>query len=227
MITAVDIGEKTCAMSVAGQPAALLVQPVDRREAGALASEAALLASQGGGFAWVAFPVNDWARDLTPWPDRAVSRDPQTGLHAGETLQWVTGTLLPWLNARFGTLPCVIGGYSLAALFALWAATRCKLFAGVAAASPSVWIQGWPDYAAAHPVQARQVFLSLGDREERTRNRAMARVGDRLRAYHALLEQQLGADRAVLVWNVGGHFQDPAGRTAAAFAWNLKMLSQP
>ena len=51
----------------------------------------------------------------------------------------------------------VLGGYSLAGLFALWAATRTDTMYGVAAASPSVWFPGWPGYEAAHPIQTQRV----------------------------------------------------------------------
>ena len=55
---------------------------------------------------------------------------------------------------------------------------------------------------------------SIGGREERTKNPVMARVGDCIREMEALLR----SDHAVtLEWNPGGHFQDPAGRTAKAF----------
>lgn len=40
-----------------------------------------------------------------------------------------------------------LGGYSLAGLFSLWAAYQTNLFAGIAAASPSVWFPGFLDYA--------------------------------------------------------------------------------
>ena len=66
----------------------------------------------------------------------------------------------------------ILGGYSLAGLFALWAATQINALYGVAAASPSVWFPGWPEHEAAHPIQAQRVYLSLGDREEHTKNKS-------------------------------------------------------
>jgi predicted alpha/beta superfamily hydrolase len=63
--------------------------------------------------------------------------------------------------------PCktyIIGGYSLAGLFALWASTRTDLFFGVAAASPSVWFPGFIDYMADHSVHAGTVGIILRSR---------------------------------------------------------------
>ena len=62
-----------------------------------------------------------------------------------------------------------------------------------------------------HPIRAECVYLSLGDREERTKNPVMARVGDCIRELYALLH----CDHAVtLDWNPGNHFQQPEARTA-------------
>lgn len=114
----------------------------------------------------------------------------------------------------------VLGGYSLAGLFALWAATQNDALYGVAAASPSVWFPGWPEYEAAHPIQAQRVYLSLGDREEHTKKQTMASVGDNIRALHTALTRR-GTDSA-LEWNAGGHFKDADLRTARAFVWVME-----
>ena len=96
-----------------------------------------------------------------------------------------------------------IGGYSLAGLFALWAATRTDRFAGIAAASPSVWFPGFTDYLRANPVRSGAVYLSLGDREEKTRNPVMAEVGNRIRETEEILRGQ--GVKTVLEWNPGNH----------------------
>ena len=114
----------------------------------------------------------------------------------------------------------ILGGYSLAGLFALWAATQTNALYGVAAASPSVWFPGWPEYEAAHPIQTQRVYLSLGDREEHTKNQTMAAVGDNIRALHTALTRR-GTD-CTLEWNAGGHFKDADLRTARAFAWVME-----
>ena len=61
------------------------------------------------------------------------------------------------------------------------------------------------------------MYLSLGDREERTRNRVMASVGSRIREAYGLLKAQ--GIETVLEWNEGNHFKDADIRTAKAFAW--------
>ena len=113
-----------------------------------------------------------------------------------------------------------IGGYSLAGLFALWAAYQTDVFKGVAAASPSMWFPGFADNMRENTIHAKSVYLSLGDKEEKTRNPVMATVGDRIReAYNLLREQGINA---TLEWNQGNHFKDADIRTAKAFAWVIK-----
>ena len=119
----------------------------------------------------------------------------------------------------------ILGGYSLAGLFALWCGHETDLFDGIAAASPSVWFPGFLNYAAQRPFWAKAVYLSLGDKEERTRNPVMRQVGDSIRALH--VQYQKAPDTAVtLEWNEGNHFRDPGLRTAKAFAWTIGKLER-
>ena len=216
------IASVPCRLHATASPECLLVQPSARheRKGDGLAREVLLIEKAAcRGFAMAAFDTGDWARALMPWRDTAVSRDGQVGLHARDTLLFVEHDLLPWLRSRYGNLPCVIGGYSLGGLFALWAASESAAFDGVAAASPSLWIDGWADYAEGHPVKARHVYMSLGDREEHCRNQRMKRIGDCVRLEHELLGKQLGNSSTTLEWNHGGHFGEEAERTARAFEW--------
>ena len=69
-------------------------------------------------------------------------------------------------------------------------------------------------------IQTQRVYLSLGDREEHTKNQPMAAVDDNIRALHSALTQR-GKD-CRLEWNAGGHFKDANLRTARAFAWTME-----
>ncbi len=218
-----------CRLYINGTPEALLLQLVSPLQQADLDTEVEQIATAAVPFALLAVPIEDWERELMPWPEPVVSRRPEVGSGAGETLRYLVATLLPALrvNGEFSfSTPVVLGGYSLGGLFSLWAACQCNCFSAVAAGSPSLWAGDWPQYAAAHPMLARHVYLSLGDREERSRNRTMARVGDRIRDEYDLLQQQLGPESTTLVWEQGGHFADPAARMARAFVWCLKQLDR-
>lgn len=206
-------------LSACERPEILFLQPVDEHDAGLLDREIAAMSGCALPFALAAFAVADWNRELSPWEAPPVFGKIPFGGGAAETLDYVTQRLLPELRARTGLADGVrlcIGGYSLAGLFALWASTQTPLFDCVAAASPSVWFPGWMDFVRAQPIQAHNVYLSLGDREERAKNPVMARVGDCIRELYALL--QCG-HTVTLVWNPGNHFQDTELRTARAFCW--------
>ena len=112
-----------------------------------------------------------------------------------------------------------IGGYSLSGLFALWAAFNCSVFKGVAAASPSVWFPGFIDYTRQHTPQTGSIYLSLGDKEERTRNPVMATVGTSIRQLHDIFTEK--EIPCILEWNEGNHFRQPDLRMAKGFAWLL------
>ena len=157
--------------------------------------------------------VDQWNHDLSPWNTPPVFGREGFGDGAEATLSEVLKlTSDPEKNYY-------IGGYSLAGLFALWAAYQTDAFKGVAAASPSVWFPGFLDFAKANVIRTQKVYLSLGDKEDRAKNPVMATVSDRIRELHELL-----IDREVictLEWNSGNHFKDPDLRTAKAFCWLL------
>ena len=199
-----------------GDPASvrILIQPVDDHDLAGIETEAKTITELAGGdFRLIAVKIEDWNRDLSPWEAPPVFGKEAFGGGAAETLAEFL-KLCDDKSKRY-----YIGGYSLAGLFALWAVCQTDVFAGVAAASPSVWFPGFADYMKERGVQCGRVYLSLGDREERTRNPVMAAVGDRIRELHAFLSAR-GTD-SVLEWNQGNHFRDADLRTARAFTWLL------
>ena len=173
-------------------------------------------------FLLAAVPVENWNDDLSPWSAPPAWGKQGFGGRAGDTLAWLEQAVsdIRRQDSVKGDAKVILGGYSLAGLFALWAATQTNALYGVAAASPSVWFPGWAKYETAHPIRAQRVYLSLGDREEHTKNQTMAAVGDNIRALHSALTRR-GTD-CTLEWNAGGHFKDADLRTARAFAWTME-----
>ena len=184
----------------------------DDHDLAVLENEAALIRElTGNDFRLIAVKVDDWNHDLSPWKAPAVFGNESFGDGAESTLSEVLKLLSDMSKTYY------IGGYSLAGLFALWAVHQTDLFAGAAAASPSIWFPGFLDYMKEHEIKTRSIYLSLGDREEKTRNPVMAQVGSCIRSAHTLLEER--GLRCTLEWNKGNHFKDPDLRTAKAFAW--------
>jgi hypothetical protein len=196
----------------------VLVQPVDDHDEELLERELeAIRKEYGEDFRLITFKINDWNRQLSPWEAPAVFGREGFGNGAADTLR----EILEYCGDRTKTY--YLGGYSLAGLFALWAAYRTDLFQGIAAASPSMWFPGFAEFMKENEVRTRRVYLSLGDREGKARNPVMATVGDRIREAHTLLCGQ-GID-CTLEWNAGNHFVDSDKRTAKAFLWVMKEKS--
>ena len=200
----------------------LLIQPVDEHDLDLLDREVELIQTLSEkAFSLVAFKIEDWNKELSPWPAPPVFGKVPFGEGADKTLAFIKAQLLPKLRETgFDTEHLLLGGYSLAGLFALWASFQSELFEGIAAASPSVWFPGWLDFSQSHIPQARSIYLSLGDKEEKARNPIMAQVGNAIRRQEELLREQ--GVNTVLEWNVGNHFVDSDLRTAKAFSWLLK-----
>ena len=190
----------------------VLIQPVGEHEAAGMEDELnAIRTLAGEDFRLLAVKVERWNRDLSPWNAPAVFRGEAFGSGAAATLERIA------VLCRDRRLTYYIGGYSLAGLFALWAACRTDVFSGVAAASPSMWFPGFSDFLKEHPIRAGKVYLSLGEKEEKVRNPVLRTVGDRVREGYELLRAQ-GVE-CKLEWNAGNHFREPELRTARAFAW--------
>lgn len=198
----------------------LLIQPVDDHDLNVIRSEIETIRSQTGkDFYLLACKVDNWNRDLSPWKAAPVfGTEPFSG-KAQQTLDFLQNEVL----SRYTDKTLYIGGYSLAGLFALWAVYQTDIFQGAAAASPSVWFPGFLDYTHERQIQAKAVYLSLGDREEKTKNPLMSQVGNAIRALHENLDAK-GTIRTTLEWNSGNHFKDPDLRTAKAFAWLLEEI---
>lgn len=222
------IGGKTCYIYECGASDVLLIQPVDDHDIEVLDSEVAEIQKLAGGkgFTLAAFKVDDWNADLSPWEAPPVFGSEGFAGGAEATLRYVTDQLIPELaggkdepSDSKSALTIYIGGYSLAGFFALWAAYQTDLFKGVAAASPSVWFPGWIEYAGRSDIKTGKVYLSLGDREEKTRNPVMRTVGDNIRRQYELLKADPACSKCTLEMNQGNHFKDPDIRTAKGFAW--------
>ena len=175
-------------------------------------------------FSFACIGTEHWDGDLSPWAAPAVYREaaPFAG-HADGYLDTLTQAVLPEILRRLpGSPSCkVLAGYSLAGLFSLYAMYRTDAFDRFVSASGSLWYPGFLDYAAAHaPVRLPQrVYLSLGDREAKTRHPVMRTVEENTLRLAALFRGQ-GIDTAY-ERNPGNHFTDCGLRAAKGIAWAI------
>ena len=227
---------RTCYFNQNAAAGDLLIEIVDAREAEGLADRITRIRALAPGipFSYAAIPVEYWNAELSPWEAPAVFGKAPFGAGAADTLSFLETVLLPEIagTKRDQTRDlspeprCFLGGYSLAGLFALWTAYETDRFAGVAAASPSVWFPGWIPFARSHAVRSPAVYLSLGDREEKAKNPTLAGVGACIRQQEELLRQDPAVRHCVLEWNPGNHFADADLRVAKGFAWLLRQTDR-
>ena len=218
-----QIGNRPCRIYGEAHAEYLLLQMTGEHEQQSMDYEVSVIAQNSRNFLFAAIPVESWNDALSPWEAPAVWGKESFGCNAADTLRFLTEQVIPTLKQRFAlpeNVKIILGGYSLAGLFALWASTQTDLFYGVAAASPSVWFPDWMEFEQQRPIQTQHIYLSLGDKEEHTKNAVMAVVGDNIRTLHSQLIA-CGAD-CTFEWNSGGHFKDADLRTARAFRWVME-----
>ena len=175
------------------------------------------------------FPVADWNRDLSPWPAEKVFKGGEDFGGGGDAvLEKLERTVLPAMREALDApeAPVYLAGYSLAGLLAVYALFRLPGLAGAVCCSGSLWFPGFREYAEAHPLAGKpeRVYLSLGDKEKRSRNPVLGRVEDCTLAFRDLLRAR-GTD-CTFVLNPGNHFQEPDKRMAQGIAWCLEHAAE-
>jgi predicted alpha/beta superfamily hydrolase len=190
----------------------VLIQPIGEHELPGIEHEVDIIRNNTNiDFRLLAFKVNNWNKDLSPWKAPAVFGNDDFGESAMSTLKEILS------HCEDKSKRYVIGGYSLAGLFSIWSAYQTDVFSGVAAASPSIWFPGFKEYMEKKAIKSRTVYLSLGDKEEKTRNPVMAKVGERIHDAYDIIHE--AGVNCIFEWNSGNHFKDAELRTAKAFSW--------
>ncbi len=201
----------------------LFVYVCDKEELGSAENVYSSLCSltERRDFGVLVYGVNSWFEDLSPWEAPPVFGKQAFGSGAEKTLSEIIGVLEPYI---FEGKTIYICGYSLAGLFTLWASTQSPVFSGVCAASPSVWFPSWLSFVEKNPVKASKVYLSLGDKEEKSKDPVMATVGQCMKKqYEKLLKE---GKNCYFELNRGNHFTDADLRVAKGMAWLLNTEPQ-
>ena len=165
----------------------------------------------------------DWNRDMSPWASEKLFAEDTACTGGGEEwLQVLTTQIIPAVEKNLTVTRRIIAGYSLAGLFALWAAYHTDMFDGVVSGSGSFWYPGFVEYVSSHsPMgQLSSIYFSLGDRESHVRNQTLQRVEDntrRLSEHH----QALGISTTFEL-NTGNHYMQSELRMAKGIRWILR-----
>ena len=202
----------------------ILIQPVDEHDMQLLDNEVKYISENTDkNFGLIAFKIEDWNSELTPWEMPLLRGKGNFGDGAGKTLECIKEKLIPSLvklvNIQENNVKYILGGYSLAGLFSLWSGYQTDIFAGIVGASPSVWYENWMDFVKNNNPLTSNIYLSLGNLEEKTKHQVLSKIGDNIREYSGILENSENVKKCILEWNEGNHFKDSDVRTGKGFVW--------
>lgn len=222
-----QIEDRICNGFLQPNPDFLLIQAADEHDEKILTRETELTI-QGGDvpFVLATFRIRQWFDELTPWTSPPVFGHHGFGDGAQNTLAFLENAFIPAILSRFSLdrkrIRICLGGYSLVGLFALWCGYQSKAFEGITAVSPSVWYPKWTTFMQKNSPLAKDIYLSLGKDEEKTKNQVMAKVGDNIRLQANLLQEAPSIRRSLLEWNEGNHFANVAERMAKGWIWLMR-----
>jgi len=202
----------------------ILIQPVDEHDMQLLDNEVKYISENvDKNFSLAAFKIEDWNSELTPWEMPLLRGKGNFGDGAGKTLEFIKEKLIPNLvklvNIQENNVKYILGGYSLAGLFSLWSGYQTDIFDGIAGVSPSVWYKDWLDFVKNNKILVKNVYLSLGDLEEKTKHQVLSKIGDNIGEYFEILRNYEDLEKYVLEWNEGNHFRNSDIRMGKGFVW--------
>lgn len=163
----------------------------------------------------------DWNAEYTPWPAPKLfnKADPFTG-QGRKTLHWMQETLFPYIRSHYNIFTQGIIGYSLGGLFALWVVSQTDMMYAMSC-SGSLWYDHWITYLKENPMQNKTIYLSLGDKEDKTRNQRLKMVEKQTAATAQFLEKK---NAITYEMNPGTHFQNVNQRIEKAIQWWIRKV---
>jgi len=166
----------------------------------------------------------NWNDDLSPWYlDPLFKKEPPFQGKADLYLEELIDKILPETKRSIDKKISytALAGYSLAGLFALYAATKTSEFKRIVSASGSLWYPGFSDYLIEKGIDPNidRIYLSLGNKEALTKHELMSQVKDQtIKIYDCLKEKT----DCVYEENEGNHFKDETLRVCKGIEYILK-----
>lgn len=125
----------------------------------------------------------DWNDDMTPWSAPGITRgEKDFGNNAEAFLATLTNKIIPEAEATFALNPTarILAGISLSGMFALWAWFKSDVFSTIISISGSLWYPDFADWFCKQPIinSHGKIYLSLGDKEAKTKSAPFNSVND-------------------------------------------------
>ena len=159
----------------------------------------------------------DWNDEMTPWecPPMFKGDSPCTG-GADAYIRKLEEKIVPVILDEMDAKPeyIAIAGYSLGGLFALYSLYKTDIFSRAVSASGSMWFPRFLEFAVKNEmvIKPDRVYLSLGDKEAKTRNTVLRTVEENTQEIFELFKGK-GID-CTFEMNEGNHFKDADLRLA-------------
>ena len=185
----------------------------------------------------VGISIEDWNTNLTPWYCPQLFGKKKNNDFKGEgqkTFDWIVNYCLKKIENDYTNIinknevKRYIGGYSLSALFALWAFYSDKnkkenIFNGVCACSPSLWYLKWDEYMKDRTAPTNSIiYLSLGDKEGQTKNETFKKMRTEMDKLIEIIKNDKEIKKYFYEENKGGHYVESDLRMAKGFKWIIE-----
>jgi len=174
----------------------------------------------------VVFSGLSWDEQLSPWAAEPVFKGDNFTGGADEYLRWMEEAIhkIEKNELKIDGKPEWRGlaGYSLAGLFAVFAAYQTELFNGIASASGSFWFPEFTEFIKYTEPKSplKCAYFSLGSKESKVRNPVMSTVLNKTKEAERILAAK--GIQTIFEENPGNHFNDSALRTAKGIKWMLE-----
>ena len=157
----------------------------------------------------------NWEKEMTPWKIEPIFKNDNYKGEADKYLLELTNIIIPKIIKEFNIKPSyyILSGYSLGALFAIYALYKTNKFTKIVAASPSLWYPNFTKYMKENNFYIpSKIYLSLGDKEKNSKNKILKTIYDKmLETYDYLKNKNIDV---TFTLNNGGHFKDVDKRVA-------------
>ena len=176
-------------------------------------------------FTLVAIKDLEWDHDMAPWeiPPIMKGDTPCTG-GADDFRKYLLEEVMPEAEKQHPgkVLWRGLAGYSLAGLFAMYTMYHTDVFDRYASMSGSLWFPDFKEYVFDHePVRKPEhLYLSLGDKEAKTRNKFLCTVQENTEAIAQHMSES--GIHTTFVLNPGNHYLHALERSAAGLQWLLE-----
>ena len=170
----------------------------------------------------------NWTKELSPWFSEKLYKTEDDFLgKADEYIEELAYKIIPQiitfmkLNLDIDIEYFVLGGYSLAGLFAIYTLFKTMTFKRAFSASGSMWYPNFVEYVRENDMRIKpeKVYFSLGNKEAKTRNSTMSKVEEDTKEIVNILKDK-DID-VVYEENEGNHFQEIIKRIVKAIKWTI------